>query len=103
MELGKRGVFCFTDALTPAQLTELAQQTGGQIYPLRTVGNGDQLKKDAAAIAAAIGNRYTLGFVANKPNINSFRLEVRDHPGAIIKVEGAPITIVNLADTARSK
>src|SRR5712691_12184345 len=27
MELGKRGVFCFTDALTPAQLTELAQQT----------------------------------------------------------------------------
>jgi probable F420-dependent oxidoreductase len=27
MELGKLGVFCFTDALTPAQLTELAQQT----------------------------------------------------------------------------
>ena len=25
MELGKLGVFCFTDALTPAQLTELAQ------------------------------------------------------------------------------
>src|ERR671914_1095268 len=27
MELGKLGVFCFTDALTPVQLTELAQQT----------------------------------------------------------------------------
>ena len=27
MELGKLGVFCFTDALTPAQLTALAQQT----------------------------------------------------------------------------
>jgi hypothetical protein len=27
MELGKLGVFCFTDALTLAQLTELAQQT----------------------------------------------------------------------------
>jgi len=27
MELGKLGVFCFTDALTPAQLTELARQT----------------------------------------------------------------------------
>lgn len=27
MELGKLGVFCFTDSLSPAQLTELAQQT----------------------------------------------------------------------------
>ena len=27
MELGRLGVFCFTDALTPQQLTELAQQT----------------------------------------------------------------------------
>jgi probable F420-dependent oxidoreductase len=27
MNLGKQGVFCFTDALTPAQLTELAQRT----------------------------------------------------------------------------
>jgi probable F420-dependent oxidoreductase len=27
MNLGKHGVFCFTDALTPAQLTELAQRT----------------------------------------------------------------------------
>jgi probable F420-dependent oxidoreductase len=27
MELGKLGVFCFTDALAPAQLTELAQHT----------------------------------------------------------------------------
>jgi probable F420-dependent oxidoreductase len=27
MELGKLGVFCFTDALTPAQLTDLAQET----------------------------------------------------------------------------
>jgi len=27
MELGKLGVFCFTDPLTPAQLTELAQRT----------------------------------------------------------------------------
>ena len=27
MELGKLGVWCFTDTLTPAQLTELAQHT----------------------------------------------------------------------------
>jgi alkanesulfonate monooxygenase SsuD/methylene tetrahydromethanopterin reductase-like flavin-dependent oxidoreductase (luciferase family) len=27
MELGRWGVFCFTDALTPAQLTEVAQRT----------------------------------------------------------------------------
>ena len=27
MELGKLGVFCFTDRLTPARLTELAQHT----------------------------------------------------------------------------
>jgi probable F420-dependent oxidoreductase len=27
MNLGQQGVFCFTDALTPAQLTELAQRT----------------------------------------------------------------------------
>jgi len=27
MNLGILGVFCFTDALTPAQLTELAQRT----------------------------------------------------------------------------
>jgi alkanesulfonate monooxygenase SsuD/methylene tetrahydromethanopterin reductase-like flavin-dependent oxidoreductase (luciferase family) len=27
MNLGRLGVFCFTDALTPAQLTELVQQT----------------------------------------------------------------------------
>ncbi len=27
MEMGKLGVFCFTDALTPAQLTDLAQRT----------------------------------------------------------------------------
>src|SRR5437867_11587120 len=27
MELGKLGVFCFTDPLTPTQLTELAQRT----------------------------------------------------------------------------
>ena len=27
MDLGKLGVFCFTDPLTPAQLTELAQRT----------------------------------------------------------------------------
>jgi len=27
MDLGKRGVFCFTDALNPAQLIELAQRT----------------------------------------------------------------------------
>ena len=27
MELGKLGVFCFTDPLTPAQLIELAQRT----------------------------------------------------------------------------
>jgi hypothetical protein len=27
MDLGKKGVFCFTDALNPAQLIELAQRT----------------------------------------------------------------------------
>jgi alkanesulfonate monooxygenase SsuD/methylene tetrahydromethanopterin reductase-like flavin-dependent oxidoreductase (luciferase family) len=27
MNLGTQGVFCFTDALMPAQLTELAQRT----------------------------------------------------------------------------
>jgi hypothetical protein len=27
MELGKLGVWCLTDTLTPAQLTELAQHT----------------------------------------------------------------------------
>ena len=27
MDLGQWGVFCFTDMLTPAQLTELAQRT----------------------------------------------------------------------------
>ena len=27
MELGKLGVWCFTDTLTPLQLTELAQHT----------------------------------------------------------------------------
>ena len=32
MNLGKLGVFCFTDGLTPAQLTELAQRTEGLGY-----------------------------------------------------------------------
>jgi VWFA-related protein len=41
------------DYVDTRTLSELAQQTGGQIYLLRTVGNGDQLKKDAAAIAGA--------------------------------------------------
>ena len=27
MDLGQKGVFCFTDALSPAQLVELAQRT----------------------------------------------------------------------------
>jgi alkanesulfonate monooxygenase SsuD/methylene tetrahydromethanopterin reductase-like flavin-dependent oxidoreductase (luciferase family) len=32
MDLAKKGVFCFTDALNPAQLIELAQRTEQQGY-----------------------------------------------------------------------
>jgi len=79
-------------------LNELAEATGGKTYNVPIASSGDELKKDAAAIAAAIGNRYAVGFVTNAAS-NSLRLQIRNHPGASIKVAGASITVVNLADT----
>ncbi len=80
-------------------LNELAEATGGKTYNVPIASSADELKKDAAAIAAAISNRYAVGFVTKNAASNSLRLQIRNHPGASVKVEGASITVVNLADT----
>jgi VWFA-related protein len=83
-------------------LTELAKRTDAEAYNIPTFGNGEQLKTDLAAVAAAIGNRYLAGFTAKNAGGNSLRLEIRNHPGAIIKLEGAQVTVVNAANAAVS-
>ena len=88
-----------TTAVDMQTLNELAEATGGKTYNVPIAGNGDELKNDAAAIAAAISNRYAVGFVTTNAASNSLRLQIRNHPGASVKVEGASITVVNLADT----
>jgi VWFA-related protein len=81
-------------------LEEIAQVTGAKTYNVRETENSDQLKKEAAAIASAIGNRYAAGFVATIAGGNSLRLEIGNHPGAVVKLEGAAIAVVNVADAA---
>ena len=77
MELGKRGVFCFTDALTPAQLTALAQQTERlgyaalwypEVLSYESFALGSFLlqQTDTLIIAAGIANIYARDATAAK-------------------------------------
>ena len=43
-------------------LGELADATRAKTYNVRSAGEGDELKKDIAAVAAAVGNRYDIGW-----------------------------------------
>lgn len=91
-----------TTAVDMETLSELAKATGAKTYNIPGTGNGGELKNDAAAIAAAFdafGNRYAVGFVARNAVSDSLRLELRNHPGAIVKVEGAAVILVNAAET----
>jgi hypothetical protein len=47
-------------------------------------------------IADAIGNQYSLGFVA--ASTANLKLELRNHPKAAVTVSGAQITVVNAAN-----
>lgn len=77
MELGKLGVFCFTDALTPAQLTALAQQTERlgyaalwypEVLSYESFALGSFLlqQTDTLIIAAGIANIYARDATAAK-------------------------------------
>jgi von Willebrand factor type A domain len=80
-------------------LGELASTTRARTYNVPVSSGGDELKQGAAAIAEAISNRYAIGFVAPGTSSNSLRLELRNHPGVSLQIEGAPISAVNVADT----
>ena len=77
MELGKLGVFCFTDALTPAQLTELAQQTEHlgyaalwypEVFSYESFALGSFLlhQTETLIIASGIANIYARDATATK-------------------------------------
>jgi probable F420-dependent oxidoreductase len=77
MELGKLGVFCFTDALTPAQLTELAQQTERlgyaalwypDVFGYESFALGCFLlqQTESLIVAAGIANMYARDATATK-------------------------------------
>jgi probable F420-dependent oxidoreductase len=77
MELGKLGVFCFTDALTPAQLTELARQTEHlgyaalwypEVFSYESFALGGFLlqQTETLIIAAGIANIYARDATAAK-------------------------------------
>ena len=77
MELGKLGVFCFTDVLTPAQLTALAQQTERlgyaalwypEVLSYESFALGSFLlqQTDTLIIAAGIANIYARDATAAK-------------------------------------
>jgi Ca-activated chloride channel family protein len=87
----------FVDMPTPS---DFANATGGKAYNVRVAYYGVERYRAAALIAAGIGNRYDLGFAATDTRTSSIRLEVVNHPAAIVKVEGAPISIVNVAHAA---
>jgi hypothetical protein len=79
-------------------MTDFANATGGKAYNVRLAFHGVDINRVAVVIAAEIGNRYDLGFAATDARTSSIRLELVNHPAAVVKVEGAPITVVNMAD-----
>jgi probable F420-dependent oxidoreductase len=77
MDLGKQGVFCFTDALTPAQLRELAQRTEQlgyaalwypEVLSYESFALGSFLltQTDKLIIASGIANIYARDATATK-------------------------------------
>ena len=82
MELGKLGVWCFTDTLTPAQLTELAQHTErlgyaalwyveAFSYESFSLGSFFLNQTEALIIAAGIANIYARDATAAKQGQHS--------------------------------
>jgi VWFA-related protein len=90
------GAFTKGDIVDMKTLKALADATGGKTYLVHEVGDGELLKKDAALIADAISNQYSIGFVA--ASAADLKLELRNHPGVTLAVGGAQITIVNAAN-----
>ena len=82
MDLGQRGVFWFTDALTPAQLIELAQQTEqlgyaalwypeALSYEFFSLGSFLLAHTDKLIIASGIANIYARDATATRQGQHS--------------------------------
>ena len=97
------GVFAFlasdVNKVDMSALNALAQPNGGQAYNVSDVGNGDQLKADVSEIAAAIDNRYVLGFIEGGAAGGPLRLEVHDHLGIEVRVDNPAVEVVEVGGT----
>jgi VWFA-related protein len=77
-------------------LQDLAGSSGGKIYIL-SIRDDAEAKQTALAIADEIDNQYTIGFVALPTQNSKIQIELMNHPGATLKIEGAPpdVSVVN--------
>jgi VWFA-related protein len=82
------------DEVDARTLRLLAETSAGKWYLLPMIGDA-QAKETASAIANEIDNHYTVGFVA--PANSKIQIDLLNHPGATLKIEGAPpdIAVVN--------
>ena len=80
------------DRVDAATLQALAEASGGKWYVLPTLGDA-QAKQTASAIANEIDNEYMIGFIAPPARNSKIQIEILNHPGATIRIEGEPSDI----------
>jgi VWFA-related protein len=91
---GKQGILGSgdQDRVDLATLQLLAQASGGKWYTLRELGD-PEAKTTSIAIADGIDNHYVVGFIAGGAAKGKIRLELLNHPGSTLRIEGAPADV----------
>jgi Ca-activated chloride channel homolog len=77
------------DAVDARTLEMLSSETGAKTFLLRTIGDGQAMREDCAAISRELREQYTLGFLASDPGRGGYRnvrVEVPNHPGDNVRV-----------------
>jgi VWFA-related protein len=84
------------DMVDAQSLRGIAEASGGRSYILPELG-GTEAKATAIAIADGIDNHYVVGFVTGGAAKSKIRIELLNHPGSTLRIEGAPadVTVAN--------
>ena len=77
------------DAVDARTLELLSNETGAKTFLLRTIGDGQAMREDCAAISRELREQYTIGFLASDPGRGGYRnvrVDVPAHPDDKVRV-----------------
>jgi Ca-activated chloride channel homolog len=77
------------DTVDARTLEMLSSETGAKTFLLHTIGDGEAMRGDCAAISRELREQYTLGFLASDPGRGGYRnvrVEVPSRPSDNVRV-----------------